>query len=724
MRPGIVRLGAAVVGALAAVTVAFPMAARVAGAADVTPPSRPVGVHGDATSGGLRVVWSPAADDVAVRGYLVHRDGSFLAWVPGTTSFNDLAVAVGTTYRYEIRAQDTSGNNSVPSAVLVATFDPNADRVAPSAPTGVRVTSTVASAALDWDPALDNRGVRGYLVHRDGQFRAWVPSGTSWTDTNVTPGTTYRYEIRGQDAAGNNSAPSDAAVVTVTGPVGDPPLTGLPGLVVTSWGNDATGDGSASRPYRTITAAARAVPAGGAVYVSNGVYRESIDLVGKSISLRAVPGATPVMSGADPVTTWTPSGGRWWTQGPDLGSGPWPVGFTQSPLSTLGEIVVFDGNQLRQVTSVDQVGPTTFWVDSSKRIWIGRDPAGRQVEVARRTRGVIARSVDRFEVDGLTFRHYASGPGDLGALEIWGNNSVVRNVTLHDNANAGLRLTGWRPLVERVRAIRNGRVGAVLHHTDDAIVWASTFNDNNTEGFHPFGAAGGIKTTASRNVRISGNEVLGNLGHGIWFDLSAVGIVIDANHASRNTEAGILVEVSAQALVNGNVTNENGRGIYIVESNDVRVLGNTAGFNERNILVLDSYREGNGCVDREAGAIHVPPIDDRFGCQWPLVRWDIQNLLVEGNIIVGGRPGATQFAMFEVNHVAHPAGDVAGEDRRRSAEQMGVVVRANYFERRQAGVPRWVVGWSQYPVGMAAYERLDAFLSSTGQGAGSSYVGP
>lgn len=156
----------------------------------------------------------------------------------------------------------------------------------------------------------------------------------------------------------------------------------------------------------------------------------------------------------------------------------------------------------------------------------------------------------------------------------------------------------------------------------------------------------------------------------------------------------------------------------------MRVSGNTARANERNILVLDGYRVGASCTDRELGAIHTPPIDTRFGCQWPTVKWDIDNLVIANNTIVGGRAAAPVAAMVEINHVADPALDVAGEDRRKSAEAMGVTVGANRFERSQAGVPRWVIGWSRWPSHMAAYETLSSFMTATRQGAGSTYVGP
>ncbi|MDH4144947.1 MAG: fibronectin type III domain-containing protein, partial [Acidimicrobiia bacterium] len=93
----------------------FPL---TSGGADTSGPSTPTSVAGRVDGSALTVLWSPSSDDVGVTGYLVHRDGVFLAWVPAATSFTDTAVTAGRVYRYEIRAQDAARNNSAPSAPL------------------------------------------------------------------------------------------------------------------------------------------------------------------------------------------------------------------------------------------------------------------------------------------------------------------------------------------------------------------------------------------------------------------------------------------------------------------------------------------------------------------------------------------------------------------------------------------------------------------------------
>jgi chitodextrinase len=57
--------------------------------------------------------------------------------------------------------------------------------------------------------------VVGYLIHRDWQYVAFVTAGMSFSDPNIVAGTRYRYQVRAQDAAGNNSAPTELLVVDV-----------------------------------------------------------------------------------------------------------------------------------------------------------------------------------------------------------------------------------------------------------------------------------------------------------------------------------------------------------------------------------------------------------------------------------------------------------------------------------------------------------------------------
>lgn len=104
--------------------------------------------------------------------------------------------------------------------VIVPIPEPDlTDFTAPSAPQNLTATATPNAVNLSWGAATDNVGVTAYYVYRDGIFNNSVAApSTSYTDTSVNSGTSYVYEVRARDAAGNVSAGSNTATVA-TAPI-------------------------------------------------------------------------------------------------------------------------------------------------------------------------------------------------------------------------------------------------------------------------------------------------------------------------------------------------------------------------------------------------------------------------------------------------------------------------------------------------------------------------
>ncbi|MDQ1700617.1 MAG: large repetitive protein, partial [Frankiaceae bacterium] len=97
--------------------------------------------------------------------------------------------------------------------------NPLPDVTAPTVPTGVQATSASGlQVDLSWLASSDDVGVAGYDIYRNGALVA-SPTGTSstWSDTTVSPQSSYFYQVRARDGAGNTSGLSDLAMVT-TGP--------------------------------------------------------------------------------------------------------------------------------------------------------------------------------------------------------------------------------------------------------------------------------------------------------------------------------------------------------------------------------------------------------------------------------------------------------------------------------------------------------------------------
>ncbi len=74
---------------------------------------------------------------------------------------------------------------------------------------------------LLWDASSDNIGVEGYYVFRDNQKIATVTSSVYYSDTGLTPDTTYIYEVAAFDQQGNISSKSNPLVVSTLSVMGD-----------------------------------------------------------------------------------------------------------------------------------------------------------------------------------------------------------------------------------------------------------------------------------------------------------------------------------------------------------------------------------------------------------------------------------------------------------------------------------------------------------------------
>nr|AKP45383.1 alpha-amylase [Cystobacter sp. Cbv34]QQZ45548.1 CysT [synthetic construct] len=180
---------------------------------DTTAPSVPSGLTAKAkTDRSVTLSWSAASDNVAVSGYDVFRDGTQVG-SSTSTAYTDSGLSPSTQYSYTVRARDAAGNASAQSTALsVATLTP--DTTPPSVPSGLTASGTTSSSvALAWTASTDNYGVANYEVLRNGTQVASV-TGTTYSDTGLSPSTTYSYTVRARDAAGNVSSPSTALSVT------------------------------------------------------------------------------------------------------------------------------------------------------------------------------------------------------------------------------------------------------------------------------------------------------------------------------------------------------------------------------------------------------------------------------------------------------------------------------------------------------------------------------
>jgi chitodextrinase len=83
---------------------------------------------------------------------------------------------------------------------------PTGDTVAPSVPAGLKAIAASSNQInLSWTASTDNVGVTGYYVYLNDKPLGTV-TGTSFSHTGLTAGTTYSYRVSAYDAVPNHSA--------------------------------------------------------------------------------------------------------------------------------------------------------------------------------------------------------------------------------------------------------------------------------------------------------------------------------------------------------------------------------------------------------------------------------------------------------------------------------------------------------------------------------------
>ncbi len=191
---------------------------------DSVRPAAPSGATATVGTTTTSVNWSPSTSgDVSAQD--VYRNGTWVATVlPGITSWTDKAPVAGASYT--VRAHDLAGNQSADSNVAGTPAPPPATPV-PSAPTGLTVTgSTGSSISLAWNASPASEGVSVYRVYRGGA-QVGSSTTTAYTDSGLTPSTTYQYTVAAVNAggAGLQSPPVPGTTTATPAPATDTVLT-------------------------------------------------------------------------------------------------------------------------------------------------------------------------------------------------------------------------------------------------------------------------------------------------------------------------------------------------------------------------------------------------------------------------------------------------------------------------------------------------------------------
>ena len=178
---------------------------------------------------------------------------------------------------------------------------------------------------------------------------------------------------------------------------------------------------------------------------------------------------------------------------------------------------------------------------------------------------------------------------------------VIQNCEVRYNATGGIRI-GNKTKVLNNFVHHNKQLG-ISGSGDSVLVEGNEISYNNYLKTYDFGIAlGGGKFVNTRWLTVRGNKVHHNQGNGLWTDIGNKGALIENNIVDNNSGAGIMHEISYDAIIRNNTARGNGfargwvtgAGILISASANVTVYGNTVKGNKQGIVGIQQKRNNQG----------------------------------------------------------------------------------------------------------------------------------
>ena len=200
----------------------FTKVAQTFGESDIEPdteaPTTPKNLTASkVTHHSVALNWEAATDNVAVKEYLIFRDGNKIGTTK-TTSFTDTTVEAEKEYAYRVQAIDAAGNTSALSNELtVQTEKMPVDNQKPTAPSNLSILNiTEKSATVSWKASTDNVAVSHYIVNVTGKGLTTEKTVTSlnYSITGLQAGEEYKVTVRAVDTSGNESDVVSKSFVT------------------------------------------------------------------------------------------------------------------------------------------------------------------------------------------------------------------------------------------------------------------------------------------------------------------------------------------------------------------------------------------------------------------------------------------------------------------------------------------------------------------------------
>src|SRR5436190_1932533 len=246
-----------------------PLATPSAAPPPPSPPSAPQNLAATGGNAQVGLTWqAPASNGGSpITNYKIYRGTAsggetLVATIGNQLSYSDGGLTNGVTYYYKVSAVNNVGEGP-PSNEASAT--PTAPATPPGAPQGLVATAGDATVTLTWSAPSSNGGspITNYRNYRDtasggGTLKPTIGNVLMYTDTTVTNGVTYYYQVSAMNGAGEGPRSNEASATPSAPPPPSTPPSAPTNLVATvgnaqvglTWQAPASNGGSPITNYK------------------------------------------------------------------------------------------------------------------------------------------------------------------------------------------------------------------------------------------------------------------------------------------------------------------------------------------------------------------------------------------------------------------------------------------------------------------------------------------